>query len=125
RSLKAAIAGKKFNKAEQRLVDVAQSAVDLQARYLPPGDIEVARFHLHTQQLRVDAAADNLAGVTGEVAALEWIRDRLKGVLNPADQSEIDNGLRDLRNAADSENLVTAADHATRLASRLRDLPLK
>jgi hypothetical protein len=122
RALKAAIRARDVTATEQATVDVAQAAIDLEARYLPPADIEVARFHLHAQQLRVHAAADDLAGVTGEVATLEWIRDRLMGKMDPAGQSALDNSLRQLRGAADSKNLLSAADQAIRLASMLRDL---
>jgi len=53
---------------------------------------------------------------------LEWIRDRLAGSLGAAGQRDLDNDLNSLRGAADSENLLSAADHATRLASLVREL---
>ncbi|MEJ7584429.1 MAG: hypothetical protein WKF43_10170 [Acidimicrobiales bacterium] len=122
RALRAAVGGEDVRATEQRSIDVAQAAIDLEARYLPAQAIEVARFHLHTQQLRVHAAADDLGGTTGEVATLEWIRDRLNANLPSKGRAELGNALRALRTAVDSENLLTAADHATRLASLLRDL---
>ncbi|MCA1737053.1 MAG: hypothetical protein LC739_13440 [Actinobacteria bacterium] len=66
--------------SSQAAVDGAQSALDLELLYR--GNVEVDRFHLRAQQLRVHAAANDLAGVTGEVAVLEWIRDRLASSLN-------------------------------------------
>jgi hypothetical protein len=72
--------------------------------------------------LRVDAAAKDLAGVTGDVAVLEWIRDRITERLGPAGKSEIDSRLRALRGATDAKNLRAAADHAARLGARLRTL---
>ncbi|MEK6275923.1 MAG: hypothetical protein AABM30_11385 [Actinomycetota bacterium] len=106
----------------QKAIDVAQSVLDLELRYRPPVQIDAARFHLWTQQLRVDAAAKNLAGVTGDVAVLEWIRDRIAHTLDPAGRSEINSRLRGLRSAADARNLPAAADHAARLGARLRGL---
>jgi len=106
----------------QAAIDVGQSALDLELRYRSPAEINADRFVLWTQQLRVDAAAKNLAGVTGDVAVLEWIRDRIGQTLDVAERREVDGRLRDLRAAADAGNLPSAADHAARLAARLRDL---
>ena len=60
--------------------------------------------------------------MTGDVAVLEWIRDRFAPTLSPAARAELDTRLRDLRSAADARNLPAAADHAARLAARLRDV---
>jgi hypothetical protein len=107
---------------EQAAINVAQSVLDLELRYRPPAEINAARFELRTQQLRVHAAAKDLAGVTGDVATLEWIRDRFAYTLDPAGRREIDTRLHDLRAAADAKNLPAAADHAARLGARLRNL---
>lgn len=69
------MAKKNAGAALQAAVDVAQSALDLKLLYR--GNVEVDRFHLHTQRLRVHAARRDRAGVSGEVAVLEWIRGRL------------------------------------------------
>src|SRR6266508_4057408 len=125
KSLAALTRGVKAEKpghAVQKAIDVAQSVFDLQLRYRPPAEIDAVRFHLWTQQLRVDAAAKDLAGVTGDVAVLEWIRDRIAHTLEPAARSEINSRLRALRSATDAGNLPAAADHAARLGARLQDL---
>ena len=69
------MAKKNAGAALQAAVDVAQAALDLKLLYR--GNVEVDRFHLHTQRLRVHAARRDRAGVSGEVAVLGWIRDRL------------------------------------------------
>jgi len=102
----------------QAAVDVAQSALDLELLYL--GNVELDRFHLHAQQLRVHAAADDLAGATGEVAVLEWIRDRLASSLEATQLGDLDADLRALRDAANAGNLEAAADEAARAAALLR-----
>lgn len=79
-------------------------------RYRPAAEIDQARFLLWTQQLRVDAAAKDLAGVTGDVAVLEWTRDRIAHTLDSADRSEINARLRALRAATDAGNPAAAAD---------------
>jgi hypothetical protein len=108
--------------AEQAAIDVSQPILDLELRYRRPVDIDVARFHLWTQQLRVHAAAKDLAGLTGDVAVLEWIRDRIPAAVDRVGQREVDARLHDLRAAADARNLPAAADHAARLGARVRTL---
>jgi hypothetical protein len=54
------------------------------------------------------------------VATLEWIRDRIPHTLAPAARRDLDARLHDLRAATDARNLSAAADHAARLAARLR-----
>ena len=120
RSLQTAVGVRSVRAAEQASVEVAQSVIDLEARYLLPEQIEVARFHLHTQQLRVAAAARSYPRVAGEVSALEWIRDRL--ALEGDQARAVGEALGALRGASDSRNLPGAADHATRLATLVRDL---
>jgi len=122
--LKRGVKTKKLSRVAQPTIDVAQSALDLELRYRPAAKIDAARFRLWTQQLRVDAAAHDLGGVNGDVAVLEWIRDRFAPGLEGSARAKIDTGLRELRGAVDSRNLPAAADHAARLASRLRIIGL-
>ena len=121
-ALTRAVQARKEEPASQSAVGVAQSVLDLRLRYRPTAEVDADRFHLWTQQLRVDAAASNLAGVTGDVAVLEWIRDRFVHVLAPAGRREVESRLRDLRAAADARNLSAAADHAARLGARVQEL---
>jgi hypothetical protein len=121
-ALTQAVRARQAGRASQSALDVAQSVLDLRLRYRPPAEVDADRFHLWTQQLRVDAAANHLAGVTGDVAVLEWIRDRFIHVLAPAGRGEVDSRLRDLRAAADARNLPAAGDHAARLGARVQDL---
>jgi len=106
----------------QAAVDAGQAALDLQLRHRPVAEIDTGRMHLWSQQLRVHAAAKDLAGVTGAVAVLEWMRDRIVHTLDPAERQEIDSRLHALRGAADAKNLGSAADRAALLTSRLRSL---
>jgi hypothetical protein len=101
-------------------VTLAQSVLDLHLRYQSPAAVDTERFVLWTQQLRVHAAAGDRDGVTGDVAVLEWIRDRLTGSLGAGALQEVDTRLSALRGASDAGNLRAAADHAARLAARIR-----
>jgi hypothetical protein len=100
----------------QLAIDVAQLGFDLQLQHRPPAEIDLARFDLWAAQILVDAAAEDDAGVTADVTALELIRDRLAVDATVAQQ--IDTLLADLRPAADGGDFSAAADAAT----RLRDL---
>jgi hypothetical protein len=118
-ALTKSVRARERRQAEQDAIDVSQPILDLQLQYRPPAAIDASRFHLWTQQLRVDAAAGDLAGVTGDVAVLEWIRDRIAASLGSA-RGEIDARLVQLRGATDAKNLPAAADHAARLGARIR-----
>lgn len=103
--------------SSQAAVDLAQAALDLELLYR--GNVQVDRFHLHAQQLRVHAAAKDVAGVTGEVAVLEWIRDRLAGSTDETRLANLNAELRALRGAASSGDEQATADLAARAAARL------
>jgi hypothetical protein len=119
-ALTRSVKARKAARVAKATVEVAQAALDLELRYLPAERIDVENIHLHAQQLRVRAAAKNLPDVTGEVAVIEWITDRI--ALSPGNRQEIDNRIRDLRAAVQVKNFSGAADHAARLAARLRAL---
>jgi hypothetical protein len=121
-ALTRAVQARKSAELEQAAIDVGQSVLDLELQYRDPTVINTARFQLWTQQLRVDAAAKNAVGVAGDVAVLEWIRDRISAALPPAALAEIDTRLHGLSVASDARNLVAAADHAARLGGRLRHI---
>ena len=116
-----AVRAKRPLAAERATVEVAQSGIDLEARYLDPVDIEVARFHLHTQKLRVDALVGDDASVLGDISALEWIRDRIADAFDADELASLDQELVALRSTATAGHLPSAADQATRLASDVRN----
>ncbi len=107
--------------AQVATVDVAEQLIDLEARYLDPTVVDSARFHLQTQRLRVDALAHRLAGVRGDVAAIELMRDRVSPSLTDPAPAAFDDLLAQLRLATSSGSLVDAADIATRLAMIVRN----
>jgi len=121
-ALASAVRARETARTTQKAIDVLQSVLDLELRHRAQPKIDAQRFHLWTQQLRVDAAAQDQAAVTGDVAVLEWIRDRITERLDSAGRKEIDARLSALRGATDAKNLPAAADHAARLGARLRVL---
>jgi hypothetical protein len=120
--LSAAVAKKDVGATTKATVDVAQSAVDLTLRYRPVPFVDVERFHLHAQRLRVAAAADDAPGVNLEVATLEWLRERLTGTLSGPELARVDDQLALLRSVAASGDLPQTGDVAARLAATARIL---
>jgi hypothetical protein len=115
-----AVRGHKATRAAQASIDAGQSVLDLQLRYRAPADVDRDRFELWCHQVLVHAAAHDAAGVRGDVATLEWIRDRIAGTFEPPALADVDARLRALRAAADARQVAAAADHAARLIGRLR-----
>ena len=101
--------------ARNATLDVTQAALDLQLRYRPAVEIDRARFDLWARQVRVDAAARRHAAVSGDVAALEWIRDRIVHKLGPVAVTRIDTRLEQLRADVADRRLAAAAKTAAAL----------
>ncbi|HEY9376281.1 MAG TPA: hypothetical protein VIQ02_04200 [Jiangellaceae bacterium] len=99
-------------------LDVRLAVLDLQLQYRPPAEIDLARFDLWAQQVLVDVAADDLDATSGDVATLEWIRDRIVRTVDSVVVTNIDAALAELRTAVADEDLVAAAE----AASSLRDV---
>jgi len=110
-------AAKAHNRGRTRnaALDVTQSALDLQLRYQPQAEIDRARFDLWTRQVGVDAAARNRAAVSGDVATLEWIRDRIARTTDSVAVTRIDTQLEELRGKVADNDLPAAAKTATAL----------
>jgi hypothetical protein len=111
--------------AAQAAIRVAQSGLDLQLRYSPPVEIDLARFELWTRQLALDVGAEDAAAVAGDVAAMEWTRDRFAYTLAGADRDQLDALLRELRIAVDDEDTQSAAEVGVRLGEFLAELTLE
>ncbi len=107
--------------AGNAVIDAAQSTLDLKLRHRPPTEIDFARFELWARQILVDVAADHVGGVRGDVATLEWIRDRFDDTLDSADLVRIDTHLVELRDsvAFGSEDLAAARSEAASLRDTL------
>jgi hypothetical protein len=106
----------------QAAIEVARAGLDLQLRYRPVAEIDVARLGLWARQLEVDVAARKPALITGDAAVLEWTRDRIAHTLDRANARELDSRLDALRSAVDDEDLAAAAKAAARLRDTLSRL---
>jgi len=63
----------------------------------------------------VDAAARKTSAVSGDVATLEWIRDRIARTLDSVAATRLDTHLEELRSNAADEDLAAASRTAAGL----------
>jgi hypothetical protein len=119
-ALATAVGGRNSRGAQPAALEVADASLDLQLRYRPTVQINLARFELWARRLLVDAAAKDAAAVHGDVTTLAWIRDRF--TLDSADGNGIDDQLRYLRSVADANEFEVAMAQAARLHQTLTGL---
>jgi hypothetical protein len=122
KGLTKAIAAHQPVPARQSAIEVGHATLDLQLQYRPPSDIDLARFDLWARRVVVDAAAGNAAGVAGDVATLEWIRDRIVSRVDDVSLIRIDVGLVELRNNSNDGDLRAAAGTARNLSKIVANL---
>jgi hypothetical protein len=118
-TLAAAVAARRPAEARAAALRVAQNDLDLQLQHRPVVEIDLARFRLWARQLLVDTAAGDSGAVAGDVTTMEWVRDRVRHTLDPATAARVDDQLRGLRAAADSEDVPAAAKAAPALLKTL------
>jgi len=81
--------------------------------------IDLARFDLWLRQILVDAAARDRSAVSGDLATLEWIRDRIAHTLASVAVTRIDTHLEKLRDEVVDGDLAAAARTAAALRKAL------
>ena len=125
-ALVTAMSAKDTLAASSASFDVALSVTDLTLRYRPQVEVDRIRLNLWARQLVVDAEAGETgekSAVAGDVATLQWIRDRI--VFDSADAKRIDDQLRYLVAAADAKDMQSAAKAAERFRVTLAAIVLK
>jgi hypothetical protein len=104
--------------ARQAALDVARAALDLELQYRPAAEVDLGRFDTWLRQVLVDVESRDHGALLGDVATLEWIRDRLETVLDRVQLTRLDTLLKELRTkAADGEYAA-----ASKTAAELREL---
>lgn len=114
-ALARAVEARAARQARHAALDVVQAGLDLQLRYRSPAVIDRARFDLWARQILVDADARDLPAVSGDVATLEWIRDRIAHTLDSVSITRLDTHLGELRANVSDEELAAAANTAKTL----------
>jgi hypothetical protein len=105
----------------QAALDVGRAALDLELRYRPPAEVNLARFDLWTRQLQADVASGDRGSALGDVATLGWIRDRI--ALDPSDAQSVDDALRFLGAAVEAGEPRGIATATARLRRAVAGLP--
>jgi hypothetical protein len=121
-ALAEAVDARDVAQTRQAAIDTAQWSLDLQLRYAPPDEIDLARFDLWAAQLMVDAAAGDAATVNGDLFTLDYIRDRILHKLDDADVTRVNTVLEELQGAVGDEDLAAATDSAEHLRDTLGQL---
>jgi hypothetical protein len=121
-ALSSAVVARNQERAGTAAIDVAQAALDLELRYRPPTEIDLARFEQWTRQLIVDAGVGKLGAVRGDLVTLEWTRDRFADTIDAADRTRIDTHLLALQDGVDSKDFAALSSEAASLRNTLAGL---
>ena len=113
KSLVRAVAG--GQQVRQAALDAKQAALDLELQYRAASDVDRGRFEAWLRQLLVDAQAKDAGAVLGDVATLEWIRDRFEADVDPVERTRLDTLLTELRESVRDEDFTAVSEAATEL----------
>ncbi|MGH2597305.1 MAG: hypothetical protein ACRDH7_15280 [Actinomycetota bacterium] len=119
-ALARAVGARDLRRASHDAVELILADLDIQLRYRPSAQVNVARFNAWTRQLQVDATAGDRSAVVGDVTTLEWIRDRI--LLAAAAAGIIDDGLRSLEAQAAAGEFRAASAASVRLRQTLQGM---
>jgi hypothetical protein len=117
-ALARAVHARDADRARRAAIDTARSSFDLQLRFRPADEIDLARMDLWAAQLLVDDAAGDAAAVGADAFALDYVRDRIRDALDARDLSRVNTELGTIQVAVVDEDLRAVAD----AAARLRDI---
>jgi hypothetical protein len=115
KALGRAVAAHDVGTSRQAAIETARSSLDIQLRYRPAAEINLARFDLWAAQVLVDAAAKDASGVNGDAFTLVYIRDRILGSVDGADLGLLNGQILDLQVAATDHDFTAAARAAVQL----------
>jgi len=101
---------------------VAVATLDLQMPYRPLAEVDLTRFDLWARRALLDSAAASPGDVAGDAIVLGLIWDRVGHTVDAATAEGIAAQLKDLRAAADNEDLEAAAAVAAQLRGLLAAL---
>ncbi len=118
-ALSAAVGARDQGRAGTAAIDVAQAGFDLKLRYLPPTEIDLARFEQWNRQLIVDARAGKLGAARGDLVTMEWTRDRFADAIKGVDRTRIDTTLLKLSEDVQAKDLAAVSADAAKLRHTL------
>ena len=117
-TLDAAVDARSPARARNAAIEAARLSFDLQLRYRPVTEIDLARMDLWAAQLLVDEAAGNIEGVAADAFAMDYVRDRIQAALDEGDLARVNTELGAIQVAVVDEEPAAAAE----AAGQLRDI---
>ncbi len=114
-ALQAAVGKQNMQGARQAAIEAARWSLDLQLRYRPVAEVDLARFDLWAAQVLVDVAAKDFGAVNGDMFTLTLIRDRLLGALDADVAQNLNVHLGELMTATGDQKLPLARKAAESL----------
>ena len=120
--LSAAVATRSAARAQDAAIEVARSGFDLQLRYRPVAEIDLARMGLWAAQLVIDRAAGDEGAVGDDHFAIDYIRDRLLDALSPADLGRLSEKIGEIQIGVVDQDLGAAARAAKEIRRMIPEL---
>ena len=97
--LGAAVAAGDERRTSQAAIDAERWTLDLELRYRPVPQVDLARFGLWVDQLRLDTAARRIGDIRGDTFALFYLRDRIRAHLPDPTRMRVNEGIGILQEA--------------------------
>jgi hypothetical protein len=108
--------------ASNAAIETARLAYDLQLRYRPVTEVDLARLDLWAAQLIVDEAAGDTDAIAADQFALDYVRDRIRAALDEVTLARVNTELGEIQVAVVDEEPAAAAEAAARLRGTLAGL---
>jgi len=109
-------------RARNAAIETARLSFDLQLRYRPVIEIDLARMDLWAAQLLVDEAAGDTDAIAADQFALDYVRDRILAALDASTLARVNTELGAIQIAVVDEEPAAAAKAAERLRAILAEL---
>lgn len=117
--LRSAVSARDSRTAAHEAIGVARTALDLRLRYSLEDEVDLGRMDLWLAQLLVDARARDLAGMSADYFAIDYVRDRIRPSLGEDVRRDLDEGLQEIVDAIAESDFGAVAEAATSLRTTL------
>jgi hypothetical protein len=120
RALDVAVAQRGAREAQDAAIDAERLSLDLQLRYRPASEVDLARLDLWAAQLLADAAANDAQAVSADSFAMDYVRDRLLAALDGEQLLAVNTELGAIQVAVIDREIGKAAAAAQQLRDEIR-----
>ena len=125
KNLATAVVRRNVTMTQNAAIEMTRWSYDLQLRYRPATQIDLARLDLWAAQLQLDAAAGKAGAVKGDTFTMLLVKDRFIRSLDSAEALKINLLFGDLQPVAAGEELDAAAETAGKLREVIATLKPK